>query len=60
MRGNPMKNLTFAVLGGDARQFSLADMLAKKGAEVRAYGLPAEKLSNEVSVLSDWREAVAG
>ncbi len=55
-----MKNLTFAVLGGDARQFSLADMLAKKGAEVRAYGLPAEKLSNEVSVLSDWREAVAG
>ncbi len=54
-----MKNLTFAILGGDARQFSLADKLAETGAEVRCFGLPAEKMKEEVSVLADWRETVA-
>lgn len=54
-----MKNLTFAILGGDARQFSLADLLAEKGAEVRCYGLPREKMKKAVLVTSDWREAIA-
>lgn len=54
-----MKNLTFAILGGDARQFSLADTLSSKGAEVRCYGLPADKMKRDVSICSDWEEAIA-
>ena len=54
-----MKNLTFAILGGDARQLSLADRLVGKGAQVQCYGLPEEKLKKEVLVVPRWREAIA-
>ena len=54
-----MKQLTFAILGGDARQFSLAEKLASEGGEVRCYGLPREKMCGEVTVFADWRAALA-
>ena len=54
-----MKNLTFAILGGDARQFSLANTLLERGAEVRTYGLPADKMKKEVRVCRDWKETLS-
>lgn len=49
----------FAILGGDARQISLAAHLAATNAEVRAFGLPAEALGEEVIYYEDWRAAIA-
>ena len=54
-----MKKLTFAILGGDNRQFSLAEKLAREGAEVRCYGLPLEKLCGGAVGFDDWRETLA-
>lgn len=54
-----MKKLTFAILGGDARQFSLADRLGEQGGEVRCYGLPQQNMKKGISVFFNWREAVA-
>lgn len=53
-----MKKTTFAILGGDARQFSLAERLLREGAEVRCYGLPQEKLDREAIGFRNWREAL--
>ena len=53
-----MKNLTFAILGGDARQYSLVTRLLQEGSEVRCYGLPRENLHKESIVLGDWRDAI--
>jgi len=54
-----MKKLTYAILGGDARQYSLAERLLREGSEVRCYGLPRGNMDREISVLSDWRETLA-
>ena len=54
-----MKKLNFAVLGGDARQFSLAERLASNGFEVCCYGLPREKLCAQISALEEYEEAIA-
>ena len=54
-----MKKCTFAILGGDARQFSLAERLLEKGGEVRCYGLPTEKMKKEITVFSDWQKTLA-
>ena len=54
-----MKKITFAILGGDARQFSLAERLLRENVEVRCYGLPQERLHNEVAFFWDWEEALA-
>lgn len=54
-----MKKLTFAILGGDARQYSLAQKLAQEGGEVRCYGLPQKNMGTEIAFLSDWCEVIA-
>ncbi len=54
-----MKKLTYAILGGDARQYSLAEKLVREGGEVCCYGLPREKLCDKVSALVNWKEAIA-
>jgi dipicolinate synthase subunit A len=48
----------FAVLGGDARQISLAAHLAQTGAQVRLFGLPGDKVPHLVKDCEDWRSAV--
>lgn len=53
------KKPVFAVLGGDARQFSVAARLAAAGVRVRAYGLPEKPLGDGVIFCEDWRAAVA-
>jgi dipicolinate synthase subunit A len=50
----------FAIIGGDARQISLAARLALTGAEVRTYGLPEESPQAGVLPFGDWREAIRG
>lgn len=50
----------FAIIGGDARQISLAARLALTGAEVRTYGLPEEIQQAGVLSFGDWREAIRG
>ncbi len=50
----------FAILGGDARQISLAARLALTGAEVRSFGLPEECLAAGILPFEDWKEAVTG
>ena len=54
-----MENLTFAILGGDARQYSLAERLLREGGEVCCYGLPCEKLHKEIGVFENWQDAIA-
>ena len=54
------RNQAFAVLGGDARQFSLIAHLAATGAEVRVFGLPSQAPLAGVTLFDDWREAVVG
>jgi 3-hydroxyisobutyrate dehydrogenase-like beta-hydroxyacid dehydrogenase len=58
-KGRTMKKTTFAILGGDARQYALAARLLAEGAEVRCYGLPPEKMRDGISVFENWREAIA-
>ena len=54
-----MKNLTFTILGGDARQYALAERLLREGGEVRCYGLPLEKLNGGINAFSDWHKSLA-
>lgn len=49
---------TMAILGGDTRQISLAKRLANSGLQVRAFGLPIERLAAEVEAFTDWRDAI--
>jgi dipicolinate synthase subunit A len=50
----------FAVLGGDARQISLAAHLAQTGAQVRLFALPECCAMHGVCYCDDWRSAVYG
>lgn len=54
-----MLKKNFAVLGGDARQFSLIEYLLTRGACVRAYGLPQEKLVFGAIGCADMQEALS-
>lgn len=54
-----MKKISFAVLGGDSRQFSLIERLLDKGACVAAYGLPCEGVPSGAACYEDWRAAVS-
>ena len=58
VRGIIMKKLIFSVLGGDARQCSLAERLMREGGEVCCYGLPREKMHKDINVFSSWQEAL--
>ena len=53
------KKPVFAVLGGDARQFSVVARLAAAGVRVCVYGLPEKPLGADVTFCGDWREAIA-
>ena len=54
-----MKKLTFTILGGDARQYALAERLLREGGEVRCYGLPLEKMHKGVNAFADWHKSLA-
>ena len=51
-------NTIFAIIGGDARQISLAARLALTGAEVRTFGLPQERLATGILFFEDWKQAI--
>lgn len=46
------------ILGGDARQISLAAHLARMGIKVRVFALPEERMLPCVTVCKDWSSAV--
>lgn len=50
---------TVAIIGGDARQLSLAAALARKGAAVRCALLPQDALPKGIAFYENWEEAVA-
>lgn len=50
---------TFAIIGGDARQLSLAAALARKGAAVRCALLPRDALPKGIAFYENWEDAVA-
>ena len=50
----------FAVLGGDARQISVAAYLLKAGKSVTVFALPKEKEIQQATHVEDWREAISG
>lgn len=49
----------FAVLGGDARQISVAAYLQALGKSVTAFGLPKQQLREGIELFEDWRGAIA-
>ncbi len=50
----------FAIIGGDARQISLAARLSHLGAVVRTYGLPQGEQVTGIYADPDWKRAVRG
>ena len=53
-------NRSIAILGGDNRQLSLVQHLAKEGIQPRAYGLPQKELPPNIEYFEDWTEAIKG
>lgn len=53
-------NRNFAILGGDARQLSLAARLLQTGGSVHCFGLPRDRLPCGVLCFENWQEAVKG
>ena len=53
-------NQSIAILGGDSRQLSLSERLAKEGIATRVFGLPQKDLPTNIEYFEDWRAAIQG